>query len=219
MTRGTLLSSIVFFFCLFPFPGIAHEAEEASVGISLRDKAIELRVNVDLAEWIETVTGLRPRLDRAEGLEPLLLIAYNNLREAKLSADGENLPLTITHFPDVAEVLAQPQRGEHEGHLRFTIWMSAVLANGGAKDIRLSMPKELGPVIMSFSQPVTRWIPKGSTGSFSIRNQASGKVANRSPPLFEIGLAFAFAALAGLSWYYAGRKTKDLPQTDASNSL
>ncbi|HYX36570.1 MAG TPA: hypothetical protein VE954_25965 [Oligoflexus sp.] len=190
---------------------LAHEAEEASVGLTLRDKAVEVRLNIDVDSWVEGITGLPLPMEHPEALEPMLLIARNNLQQMVLTVGGKKVDLVLVQFPAAEELIHEAEDHGHSGHMRSTVILKGTLTTPAQGEVALSAPKEMGPVIMSFYQPKTLWVPAASKAHFKVDAPRAAKKIPESRSFWIWCMGMTFAVLSLGIWY----KTSRNPQVAA----
>jgi hypothetical protein len=198
-----------FILMIFAGQSLAHEAEEASAGITIRDKAVEVRLNVELTSWIRNITGLSLTKDHSADLEPLLVLAANNLKQSVLKVGGSKVDLEIVQFPKADTIMHDVINHGHGHHSRVTILMRGALSTTPSGALSMELPREIGPIIMSVSHPRTAWVAAGTAGHFKLDDVHEGKKNSKPSPYPWLYTASAlFAGLAGGFWFQGGRKSR-----------
>lgn len=155
----------------------AHEAPETSATITLRDRAVEVWIDVETLPWLQRVThgGARDALDDAAALTPAVLEeivrdADRCASDASLDVGGRRVTLLLAHGAGVDEVLAsiggRPQ-GQHH-RTRVALRGALVEAPGPRVDAALRLPVAFGPAIVNLVRPESRWVSAGATARLTL---------------------------------------------------
>lgn len=152
-------------------PAGAHPLDLGTARITLRDDHVEVQAEVDLFLLI----GSGPTAI-AVGPEPAVEAEVARLQrilesETRLFVDGEAVPLSLRGLPGAAELralaatlsAAQKDHGELV-RLRF----EALRPLPGAKRVEITLPPALGPILVSFVQPATRFARPGERAAFDV---------------------------------------------------
>lgn len=176
----------------------AHALDLSTARVTLRDDHIEVLAEIDLMLLLEAgptavaISGeaeLRGWLERAR-----------QVLEAKtqLTVDGTQVALTLGDLPTPPQVRALAATlsaaGRDHGEL-VRLRFAAPQAVPGARTLTLTLPAPLGPVLVSFVQPATRYAPPGMAVAFDVLRRTAE--APRAAPRPWLGAA-ALVALGGL---------------------
>lgn len=172
MTARSLLRASLLAACLaVSAPSMAHPIEEGTARVTLRDDHLEVAADWDLFLLVDgTPTAVATSTDEA------LATTYARLRReieegTSLRVDGASLPLSLTGFISAAELRAMAATLSAAGQLhgeRVRMRLEARRAVPGARVVTLSAPAALGPVVVSFVQPSTRYAWPGRPASFDV---------------------------------------------------
>lgn len=163
----------------------AHELSEGTARVTLRDGHLEVAADWDLYPLVDadpTALATGPEAT-VEGARARLVARIE--RETRLRVDGVAVELAVTAGPSVDELRALSAQvsasGErHGGRARFRL--EARGAYERARQVTLSPPVALGPVLVSFVQPASRYTRPGETASFDVLAPRASSVASPPPP-------------------------------------
>jgi hypothetical protein len=162
-----LLNSIFVFGALLGTAARAHEMSEATATITVRDQAVEVRLNVDLLNWLKNIPPVSKHIsDPVEGMARLMK-ADESLSKAYLLADGEPLKLRTVQSADIKAVVAALKEHEQGKHTRAIVLMQATLPRARIKNLKLRLPIELGAVETTLNRPVSQFVQRGGVASFN----------------------------------------------------
>lgn len=169
--RGLLAAALVAACLARSAPSRAHPLEEGTARVTLRDDHLEVAADWDVFLLVDaTPTALATCSDEA------LAATYARLRRAieegtTLRVDGARVPLTLTGFVSAPELRALAATlsaaGQDHGE-RARMRLEARRAVPGARVVTLAAPAALGPVVVSFVQPATRYALPGSAALFEV---------------------------------------------------
>lgn len=209
MKSGTRSLTLALALLLFESAASAHTLDVTTARISLRDEHIEVILELD--PFLLMNAGPTEVATTSEADLLLRLTAAQQILtvQSKLVVDGVPIPLTLRGFPTppefraMAATLSAAQK-EHGELVRLR--MEAAPAVPGAKSVALSLPKVVGPAVVSFVQPSTRYLPPGETSAFSVL-QAPRPL--RPGVLWQwLAGVLAVTALA-LTWLIGQRKQRE----------
>lgn len=146
----------------------AHEIHEASAVVTIRDQAVDVRINVDLLEWLQNITPRNIKQQDPADLMARLVIAERNMADTALTVDGKRLPIKIKSFPTVSDVVAALKAQEKGQHLRTVVALNAMLPRVGVNKLTLRLPEEVGSVVASLNRPISKFVQKGQSADFDI---------------------------------------------------
>jgi len=172
MSRLKIISTIIaaISFLSTQENSFAHEMSETSASITVRDQAVDIRLSVDLIQWLSNVSPQSNSLkDPAEAMKRLVL-AEKSLNHAKFIADGKSLPLNLKQFPNVVDVLNAIKEHGQGQHTRASVIMRASLPHANISKISLKLPEELGDVVATFNRPTTHYARRGGVAAFPMKS-------------------------------------------------
>lgn len=146
----------------------AHEIHEASAVVNIRDQAVDVRINVDLLDWLQNITPRNIKQQDPAELMARLVIAERNMADTALTVDGKQLPIKIKVFPTVSDVVAALKAHEKGQHLRTVVVLNAMLPRVRANKLTLRLPEEVGSVVTSLNRPISTFVQKGQSAAFDI---------------------------------------------------
>lgn len=160
----------------------AHELPTSTARVSLRDLALEVSAEIDPLPLLAQIQKADLASLREEELVSLLARAKEVLEtETRLLADGQRVDLMLTIGIEPSEVRSllalSPEARHTHAHLVPIRW-EAKEPLAAAKQLSLALPTALGPVLISFVQPQSRYAMPGSAASFSVLE----KPASTAPP-------------------------------------
>ena len=184
----------------------AHDLEEGTARITLRDDHVDVVAEWDLFLLADaTPTALATASDEA------LAAARARLQRTiedgtQLRVDGAPVALHLTGWPSAAELrglaAALSAAGSSHGS-RVRMRLEAAQAIPGAAHLTLAVPPRLGPVVVSFVQPATRYTRPGATADFTVLSPLHplARVTPSAPvsapaPVFRGALGVVVVALA-----------------------
>lgn len=88
-----------------------------------------------------------------------------------VQVDEVRVPLEIRIFPSPEEMRAvaeNPNATPHEHGQLMTVRWEATERFANPQKVSLTFPKEIGPVLITFVQPTTRWTQPGSAAVFPV---------------------------------------------------
>ena len=149
----------------------AHTLDLSTARVTLRDQHIEVMVELDPFLLVQ----VGPTAIATES-EPELLSHLQQARqlldsETKLEVDGVRVGLALRGFPSAPEFRAMAAtlyaaQKEHGDLIRLRLEAPQAVPN--AKTLALSLPTTLGPSVVSFVQPSTRYAAPGESSVFSV---------------------------------------------------
>lgn len=152
-------------------PSRAHPLEEGTARVTLRDDHLEVAADWDVFLLVDaTPTVVATCTDAA------LASTYARLRReieegTTLRVDGVTVPLALTGFVSAPELRAMAAAlsaaGQDHGE-RARLRLEARRAVPGARVVTLAAPASLGPVVVSFVQPATRYALPGRPALFEV---------------------------------------------------
>ena len=158
--------------CLAAPAAGAHALSETTARLTLRDGHFDVVLDVDLfllvpegPTAVATATG--------EAVSGRLAALRQQLETGtRLQVDGARVPLRWKDGPSAAAFQAAAAvlsaSGMEHGE-RFRVGLDAVESNLGAREVALEVPAGLGPVVVSFVEPVTAYLPPGGQARFTVR--------------------------------------------------
>ncbi|MFO0604643.1 MAG: hypothetical protein U0324_15780 [Polyangiales bacterium] len=191
----------------------AHDLAEGTARVTLRDDHLDVAAEWDLfplADADPTALATGPDATVAEARARLFARVE---RETRLRVDGAPVDLAVTAGPSSEELRALAATvsasGErHGGRARFRL--EARRPVHGARRVTLSPPAALGPVLVSFVQPASRYTRPGDVASFDVLAPRAAPEADAAPPpattrgstpwRAAVITLTAFAALAAWRW-------------------
>ena len=194
----------------------AHDLEEGTARITLRDDHVDVVAEWDLFLLADaTPTALATASDEA------LVAARARLQRTiedgtQLRVDGAPVALHLTGWPSAAELrglaAALSAAGSSHGS-RVRMRLEAAQAIPGAAHRTLAVPPLLGPVVVSFVQPATRYTRPGATADFSVLSlvrpsaRVTASATVREPAtVFRGALGVVVVALATAgAWMFSRR--------------
>lgn len=172
MTARSLLRASLLAACLaVSAPSMAHPLEEGTARVTLRDDHLEVAADWDLFLLVDGApTAVATCSDEA------LATTYARLRReieegTTLRVDGSLVPLTLTGFispPELRAMAATLSASGQDHGERVRMRLEARRAVPNARAVTLSAPAALGPVVVSFVQPATRYAWPGRPASFDV---------------------------------------------------
>jgi hypothetical protein len=184
----------------------AHELQETTASITVRDRSVEVVVNLDLIGWLEHMRG-GDAGDAHAGLpiaEPqiaagLLAKAKEQLTGVMLDADDARVPLQTGRFPTPMDVMAAAGSRGHGEAARGVIVLHGTLPEAGEEMLSLTLPKAMGPVVVNLSRPQTQWIAPATTARFvdsKGTTTAAATTSQRPGGIVAAALCLALISLA-----------------------
>jgi hypothetical protein len=171
MTRAPLRSIALALALATSGAASAHELDEGTARITLRDDHVDVVAEWDLFLLVDaTPTAL------ATGTDAEVAAAHTRVREAierdtRLRVDGRPIALTLTGFASAAEFRAIAATLSAAGNLhgaRVRMRLEARQPVPGASHITLAAPPRVGAVLVSFVQPASHYARPGDTATFEV---------------------------------------------------
>lgn len=161
----------------------AHELPAATARVSLRDMALEISADIDPLPLLAHIHPVDLSSLNEEQLASLLARSNQVLEnETRLFADGQRINMTLTIPIDPSELrnlLSFSPEARHTHAKRIPIRWEAKDPLPSAQHLSLTLPAALGPVLISFVQPQSRYTAPGNTATFSVLEKP---VNTASPP-------------------------------------
>lgn len=195
--------ALVLLTLLPPLAAAAHPLDVGTARVSLRDQHLEVLAEVDLL----ALSAVDPTA-LATSDDATLQAAWDGLRHAleagaHLGVDGLERPLTVTAFPSVAELRALAATlsaaGRAHGELaRVRLECERPVVE--ARALSLVLPEALGPVLVTFVQPATRYTAAGRSASFEVLRRHVAETPRTGASLLAATalLALALSLVAGV---------------------
>lgn len=171
MKARTLLLAGLLGVGLSPIFAEAHALDLTTARVSMRDAHVEVVVELDLLKLFartpaELATLPDAALDAAR-------VDVKKLLETQtvLHSDSQPLPLAVTGFPghdDLRRMAAATVGSDNQHAPLVRIRLESPATIGQAKQIGISLPTAMGPVVATFVQPTTQFVSPGQTASFSV---------------------------------------------------
>lgn len=149
----------------------AHPLDESTARVSLREAHLEVVVDCDVFLMVSPSPT-----EVATASEGSLRATHARLRRelesgTSLRVDGALVPLTVTGFVEAPELRAMAatlsaSAQTHGARARIRLESSRVYDN--PRSITLSGPAALGPLVVTFIQPATRYAWPGRPASFEV---------------------------------------------------
>ncbi|MFO0560383.1 MAG: hypothetical protein U0269_20370 [Polyangiales bacterium] len=165
----------------------AHPSEEGTARITLRDEHIEVVVEWDLFLLVE-----RSPTDVATSSADALAREHQALvrrieAQTRLFVDETPVPLALRGAPgpdELRAIAAQLSADSLTHGARVRMRLEARGAHPSAHRVSFVAPSALGPVIVSFVQPASRYALAGTRSTFDVleRPQPVARAALSSPP-------------------------------------
>ncbi len=147
----------------------AHELPVSSATVSLRDGLVTVDATLDMRRWLSSAGG--GELNRM-----LAALKKQAAREVVITLGDKRVPLKVVGFPSADQVHAalqaasKPRKGKRHYHpALLPVRLEARKALRGGAALKVTFPKALGPVVVSFVQPRTRYLKPGQAASFKVR--------------------------------------------------
>lgn len=177
MSARTLASTLCLLACLCASATTsAHPLEEGTARVTLRDDHLDVVIDWDVFLLLDaSPTAVATSTDAA------LATTHARLRHeieegTSLRVDGASVALTLTGFltPEDLRAMAATLSAAGQSHgERARMRLEARRAVPGARVVTLSAPPALGPVVVSFVQPATRYAWPGRPASFDVMSPRS----------------------------------------------
>lgn len=159
----------------------AHELQETTARIALRDHHVSVQLDVDLLAWLERVRGGRGELPvdtlavaDPEALAALRTLALEQLSTASIVVDGVASVPEAIRAPAAADVqrIAMERlvaRGvdPHAHGERASFWLD-LRADGPPDSVGIVLPESVGSVLVTFVQPASRLVSAGEGAMFTV---------------------------------------------------
>lgn len=192
---------------------VAHPLEEGTARITLRDGHVDV-----VAEWDLFALVAAPPTTVATCDETTLGSLHDGLRhrietETALRVDGTAVPLSLTGAPDRAEfraLAAQLSAAGQEHGARVRLRLESARTVQGARRLSLRAPAALGPVVVSFVQPASRYLRPGSEADFEVlvRPPATRRSVETSCDTDSFGTSVMLAFLAGIAAFFVSLRIR-----------
>lgn len=150
---------------------LAHQLKETTASITLHNNHINVTIETELSSLLQrlpedTRTGLTT--DRTPKAHLYWNILKKQIAEStKLRVNGKYQPLTLNHFPDLSVFTNE--------HRFIRIRFESDLLSEKPLSIGVQLPEELGPAIITFSEPKYQWTSPGQPASFNVANSLHRK--------------------------------------------
>ena len=210
MKRILLLATVLL---LWGSVARAHALDLSTARVTLRDEHVEVLLDLDpflLAGADPTDVAIASEDD----LTACLLHARHVLEsQTILKADGAPLGLVLRGFPAPPEFRAMAAvrsaaQKEHGDPVRLRMEASQTVA--GARSLSLLLPAVLGPSVVSFVQPTTRYAAPGLATSFTVLQAPPQRLAWVSQfDWLGLWLGGALAATAVACMWRLNRQNKE----------
>jgi hypothetical protein len=184
----------------------AHALDTNTARVSLRDEHLEVS-----AEWDVFAAADATPTAIATATPEFAAEVHERLRRTLeggtwLDVDGRRSALAITAFPGVDELRARAaslssQGLEHGALVRLRFEAPARLP--GALRVQARFPPEIGPVLTTFVQPSTVFVPPGAVARFAVLAPRGPSAQAR--PAVRPSFAWAVGAAAALALAIATR--------------
>lgn len=168
----------------------AHPLDESTARVTLRDAHLEVVIDCDLFLMVSSTPT-----EVATSTEDSLREVHARLRReleagTSLRVDGSLAPLSVTGFIEPAELRAMAatlsaSRETHGARARVRLESSRVYDN--PRSVTLSGPTSLGPLVVTFTQPATRYAWPGRPASFDVLSTRSSVAREEPPPTANTG--------------------------------
>lgn len=185
-------------------PVRAHSLDLTTARVSLRDAHVEVIVELELSLLFARSPTELAALPDAELAAQREQAKRRLESETRLHSDGQRLPVVVTGFPSHealrAIVVAAASTGEPHGPLlRIRLESPATLPE--SRQIAIGLPAALGPVVATFLQPTTRFLPAGETSAFTVLAPPSAP-----PPPRRFGILLLASGLAAACLWVVWRR-------------
>lgn len=149
----------------------AHPLDESTARVTLRDAHLEVVIDCDLFLMVSSTPT-----EVATSTDESLRETHARLRReleagASLRVDGALAPLSVTGFIEPAELraMAATLSASRETHgARARVRLESPRVYDSPRAVTLSGPASLGPLVVTFTQPSTRYAWPGRPASFDV---------------------------------------------------
>ncbi len=194
-------------------PATAHALDVTTARVSLRDRHLEVVVDVDAVRLIRARAGDAGDASTVaaaseEQLAAWVAAARADIEDgAHLTAEGAASRLVLRAFPVPAEVrlLAARQAGAPSAHpMTSTLRFESLVPVPRSRSLSVSLSKQLGRVLFTFVQPTTELAAPGAAASFEVlvsgsTEQSASSMSYRHWLAVTAAVLATFALLAQLS--------------------
>lgn len=180
-------------------PVAAHSLPDGTARVSLRDRHVEVQGEWDLfllADATPTAIATATEADLAAHHAALrrAVVAGSSVR-----VDGRSYALEVTGFPAPKELRAMAaslsaEGKDHGALVRVRLESRTPIVD--ARAIHAAFPPRLGPVVATFVQPATVYLPPGAHAVFDVLAPREDP-SRRASPARPLGAPFAWS-LGGL---------------------
>ena len=148
---------------VWPIESVAHELQQTTARVILRDGQIEIRIVFDATRWQNKLQNPKAWLTHntekvmPKGLAADEIVQFLNdlmLQHSKLEVNGKNQPL----------MLRSATYDRHgSGHHRLSEVILQSDHKQVVKDVTVTLPKSLGSVLFNYVQPRYQNVAEGQT--------------------------------------------------------
>lgn len=191
----------------------AHALDLSVARVTLRDAHVEVMLELDpflLAGADPTAVATASEKELIARLQHARRVLES---ETKLKVDGAPVGLVLRGFPAPSEFRAMAAtlsaaQKDHGDPVRLRLEAPQPVL--GASSVALSLPAVLGPSVVSFVQPTTRYAAPGESLPFAVLRAPYGQLHRRShSDWLGLGLGGALAAAALACMWIMNRQKKD----------
>lgn len=157
----------------------AHPLEENTARITLRDGNLEVRLDVDLDGWIRALrTAPESNASSQAPTEAQRRLEQHLIEQTHVLVDDAPVLFTKLRVQPLDQT-AHPQASRHPGPTA-TFLLEAACPVARPATVQITLPATLGPTVVNFVQPTTRWTAPGATNTFAVLHPA-GTAPSTSP--------------------------------------
>ena len=182
-------------------PLAAHTLPDGTARVSLRDGHLEVQGEWDLLLLADATPTAIATAGEAELLAHHTALQRALVEGSVLRVDGHTLTLEATGFPGASELRAiaaslSAEGKDHGALVRVRLEARAPVVD--AREIHVAFPPRLGPVLATFVQPATVYLPPGARAVFPVLAPTPSPLGGGTPSPAGASFAWSLGALGAL---------------------